>query len=409
MTQDKYTSIDLFCGAGGLSFGLENAGFRCIFAADQWQAAIETYNANLPPKAQAQSIHWETLLPSADIFVGGPPCQGFSSAGRRVAGDERNTLVAVFAHLVAKHQPKAFLFENVEGFLTGDNGRWVLDLLRPLIHAGYCISLRKVNAANYGVPQHRKRVIAMGGLGWLPCFPEPTHKAFGAPGAELTAEALPLCPTVQDALQTLPPAEETEHVSSLQDHLYKAPHRDDLERMKSLLRGQTMKDLPAHLWHNTYQKRAHRRVLDGTPTEKRGGAPAGLRRLDPEQPSKAITSCSISEYVHPFENRYLTLRECARLQTFPDDFTFMGTKSQKALLIGNAVPPRLAEMLGRHLYQQLSILARLKRPPGVYELTPTFSKGMSPALQKTLKLLQNHLSPFLYSSINSPQFSFWGA
>src|SRR5208282_4786550 len=97
--------------------------------------------------------------------------------------DKRNSLVACFAETVARMRPTAFLFENVEGFLTAEDGDRVVDLLEPLLGAGYRIHLRKVNAANYGVPQHRKRVIAIGGLGWEPTFPQATHAAFGAPGA----------------------------------------------------------------------------------------------------------------------------------------------------------------------------------------------------------------------------------
>ncbi len=144
-----WTAIDLFCGAGGMALGLKQAGFKVIFAADKWRPAVETYSRNFEHEAQQIEIEWNTTLPNADLFVGGPPCQGFSSAGARVPGDSRNSLVAVFAHLVARHKPKAFIFENVEGFLTGDGGRWVLDLFRPLIKAGYAIALRKVNAANY--------------------------------------------------------------------------------------------------------------------------------------------------------------------------------------------------------------------------------------------------------------------
>ena len=114
------------------------------------------------------------------VIAGGPPCQGFSSAGMRRTGDKRNTLVACFAQIVTRKRPRAFVFENVEGFLTAEGGKRVLDLLTPLVTAGYRIHLRKVNAANYGVPQHRKRVIAIGGLGWEPSFPEPTHSAHGA-------------------------------------------------------------------------------------------------------------------------------------------------------------------------------------------------------------------------------------
>ena len=388
-----FKAVDLFCGAGGLGLGLEAAGFEVITAVDKWRPAVETYNLNFSHSAREAPLDWDTSLPDADIFAGGPPCQGFSSAGRRNPGDARNTLVAVFAHLVALHRPQAFIFENVEGFLTGDKGRWVIDLLSPLVAAGYCISVRKVNAANFGVPQHRKRVLAVGGLGWNPGIPEPTHLAFGAPGALNVAEANPRTPTVTDALADLPAPSKNGEPALLSDHATKVPNAADLRRMQRLGPGQTMKDLPEELWHETYRRRAYRRVKDGTPTERRGGAPAGLRRLCPDQPSKAITSGATSEFVHPTENRNLTLRECARLQTFPDDFVFSGTKSQRALQIGNAVPPRLAAAVVRHVYASMSKGEFEQAVPGIYEFTPTFSTGVSPALQRTLDLVRSTL-PF---------------
>lgn len=197
--------VDLFSGAGGMSLGFTLAGFHVVGAIDKWEPAVETYRANLGDHATLAHIDDDSVLPPADVIVGGPPCQGFSSAGSRRHGDQRNNLVSVFARLIARHRPLAFVFENVEGFVTIDGGRFVLDLLDPLIEAGYWVHVRKVNAANYGVPQHRKRVLAIGGLGWAPTFPSPTHSAWGAPGASAHA-ALPLTPTLEEALRGLPPA-----------------------------------------------------------------------------------------------------------------------------------------------------------------------------------------------------------
>ena len=123
----------------------------------------------------------------------------------------------------------------------------------------------------------------------------------------------------------------------------------DIQRIRQLMPGQSMKDFPEHLWHDSFRRRAYRRVQDGTPTERRGGAPYGLRRLHGDQPSKTITSAAITEFVHPTQNRFLTLRECARVQTFPDDLVFCGTVGQIATQIGNAVPPGLGEIFARTL------------------------------------------------------------
>jgi DNA (cytosine-5)-methyltransferase 1 len=163
----------------------------------------------------------------------------------------------------------------------------------------------------------------------------------------------------------------------------------DRLRFEALGIGKTMKDIPEELWHETYRRRAFRRVMDGTPTERRGGAPSGLRRLDPDLPSKAITSGATSEFVHPTAHRNLTLRECARLQTFPDDFEFAGTQAQRALLIGNAVPPRFASAIAAHLARAFREMADRRSDPGLKSFVPTNSNGMSPALQKTVDAVES--------------------
>lgn len=190
------TVVDLFSGGGGLSLGLERAGFLVARAVDCWDAAVCTYRLNFDHPISKQQIGEDIELPDADVIVGGPPCQGFSSAGLRRDGDTRNSLVGVFSRIIAARRPMAFVFENVEGFLTASGGSFVFDLLTPLIDAGYRIHMRKVNAANFGVPQHRKRVVAVGVLGADPEFPEATHSAFGAPGAHVAGTHLPATPTL---------------------------------------------------------------------------------------------------------------------------------------------------------------------------------------------------------------------
>ena len=195
-TGKEHTVIDLFCGAGGLSLGLTRAGFTPILAIDRNKSALQTYAQNLGNHIIQIDLSDKVSLPKSTMIVGGPPCQGFSSAGLRQLHDQRNNLVYCFAQIVATLRPLAFIFENVEGFLTAEGGDRVIELLAPLVAAGYRIHLRKINAANYGVPQHRKRVIAIGGLGWEPSFPAPTHSAFGAPGAKRAVKGLQPTPTV---------------------------------------------------------------------------------------------------------------------------------------------------------------------------------------------------------------------
>lgn len=376
------TVIDLFCGAGGLSLGFIRAGFQSQAAFDNWQPAVETYRANWGDHVQQVAITRDLEIPCPTVIVGGPPCQGFSSAGMRRADDARNSLVGEFSRLIARVRPAAFVFENVEGFLTGSRGDFVLELLEPLIESGYRIHLRKINAAHFGVPQHRKRVIGIGGLGWNPSFPEPTHAAFGAPGARLAnGMRSRTTPTLADALGALPPASRNGQ-GSFADHVVQPLNDDDLRRAKLLQQGQTMRDLPEELWHESYRKRAFRRVMDGTPTERRGGAPAGVRRLRVDEPSKAITGGVLREFIHPTEDRPLTLRECATLQTFPSDFQFQGSVSEKAQLIGNAVPPLLAQRVAESLRQDLASLRPTRGPGALLSFVPTLSTGMSPALEE---------------------------
>ena len=154
-----------------------------------------------------------------------------------------------------------------------------------------------------------------------------------------------------------------------------------------------MKDLPEALWHRTYQARAFRRVMDGTPSARRGGAPTGLRRLYADHPCKAITSGAISEFVHHSEDRFLTIRECARIQTFPDSFKFCGTASERILQIGNAVPPLLAEAIANSLYADLVARHSNAKTPGrLLSFVPTVSEGCSPVLERVIARVQEAFS-----------------
>lgn len=399
-----FTFLDLFCGAGGLSSGFDAAGFRCALAIDHNPAAVETHRLNFASPAEQADVTELTDLPSATVIVGGPPCQGFSSAGMRAFGDTRNTLVGWYASTIARLRPAAFVFENVEGFLTAEDGYHVFELLDPLIEAGYCVHVRKINAANFGVPQHRKRVIAIGGLGWVPTFPEFTHSAYGAPGSRLAGRHLQPTPTIEEALNGLPPAS-AGPPGQPPDHFAPALTGVDLTRAVSLKPGETMRDLPPDLWHESYRRRAFRRVMDGTPSDRRGGAPAGLRRLRADEPSKAITGAARSEFLHPFENRNLTLRECARLQTFSDEFRFGGNLSERQQLIGNAVPPRLAHAIAMTLRKDLEVGLPSGAPGRLVSFVPTFSTGMSPALGAIMERVETHFG--LSESVSQEQMTLW--
>lgn len=384
--------VDLFCGAGALTLGLMEAGFKSLQAFDVWPPAVATFRKNIGHHVKEYDLAEPPEIPKCEVIAGGPPCQGFSSAGRRNADDRRNSLVGAFAATVAEHRPKAFVFENVEGFLTAGRGRYVRELLEPLLAAGYWIHLRKVNAANFGVPQHRKRVVAIGGWGFDPGFPAWTHQAFGAPGANahLAGNGCPPAATLDDAIADLPEAS-PKPPGPVPDHWFRPLAGDDLERAELLQSGQTMRDLPERLWHASYRRRALRRVIDGTPLEKRGGPPAGVRRLRGDAPSKAITGSAIRDFLHPREDRPLTIREAARIQSFPDWFEFAGNPTDRIQMIGNSVPVQLAAAIGRSLQAHLPVRVPSPTSEGrLVSFVPTLASGMSPALVETCRMVETN-------------------
>lgn len=393
-------AVDLFSGAGGLAVGLSAAGSEVALGSDIWTPAANTYRANFPDHPflemdafdlSAHDIKKTGVVDGLWIMAGGPPCQGFSSAGARRGDDARNTLVGRFSELAVSLLPDVVLFENVEGFLTAEGGRYVVALLDPLIEAGYRVSLRKVNVANFGVPQLRKRVVGIAALHRNPIDLQFTHRAFGAPGTSLVGHGLPQTATVEDVLGDLPePAIGVQGVPSW--HWRRKVSDVELARIQALLPGQTMRDLPEELWHASYRRRANRRVSDGTATARRGGAPAGLRRLIPTEPSKAITGAATREFIHPHKDRPLTLREAARLQTFPDDFDFVGTSTDVATMIGNAIPPKFAHALAR-AGMETALLTREEGQEGaLVRFEPTLSEGMSPALAGVTELVNRRYS-----------------
>ena len=388
--------VDLFSGAGGLTAGFESAGFDVAVASDFWHPAAQTHRANFPSvpflEADIRELSASDLLAlcrgTPDVVAGGPPCQGFSSAGARSVEDARNTLVGHYAKLAVELAPKVIVFENVEGFLTAGGGEFVTDLLDPLVEAGYSVRLEKLNVAHFGVPQLRKRVIAVAAKGRAPQELAPTHSASGAPGVWRRGIGMPYTRTVADALADFKP--------SADDPLSKVPEPSptDRARIDALLPGQTMRDLHPDLRHQSYNRRANRRVADGTPTERRGGAPAGLRKLVAEEPSKAITSAAVREFVHPFDRRMITLREAAVLQTFSPEFAFIGTKAEVATMIGNAIPPVFAQALGRAVIETLD-QPETEAVGGIADFVVTHAEAMSPALARTVTLVQQRYASAL--------------
>lgn len=403
----KPKAVALFCGAGGLSLGFKRAGFDVSFATDINHHALESYANNFPNttvvEGDIRELSTSNLPDSVDILLGGPPCQGFSSAGPQFWDDPRNKLLTEYVRILDTLKPKWFFMENVEGLLTAWKGQYICESVKAMLSLGYNVTLEKLYAHAYGIPQRRKRVVLVGNrLGHIFNFPPPNHNVRGAIFRKSEA-------TFNQATSDLPPATtdttaELEYASGanneiqeilrspsgrVSQHFFFAQGAEQQARIDMLEPGQTMKDLPVEMQHASFKRRANRRVCDGTPTEKRGGAPSGIKRLFADEPALTVTGAAMREFVHPQEDRNLSLRECARLQTFPDDFRFFGPSAAVLQQIANAVPPLLAEQIGlqiRHEYG-FTVVYTPKRPHLQFVLTR--SNGMSPALKRTERILKD--------------------
>lgn len=386
-TQKKqWKAISLFAGAGGCSLGFKNAGVEILAAFENAEAAIATYNmnfgANICHNVDLESCDFLELrndlgLRSGelDLIIGGPPCQGFTTAGNRFWDDPRNKLVQNYAQALEMFYPRWFMMENVEGILTTAAGTYIVECIKKMISLGYTVSLKKMYMQEYAVPQRRKRVIIVGNReGKNFEFPEPIERAFGSIYKNSSF-------TLWEAISDL----EAHDIPEI-DHIRKIESGIQLERISTLKIGQTMKNLPEHLQHDSFKRRASRRVCDGTPSEKRGGAPCGLKRLSYNEPCLTITSAAPSEFVHPTQNRTLTIRECARVQTFPDSFLFCGTDAQKILQIGNAIPPVFAEQMAKQIIMCDENMPNEERP-SLAKFDVTKATAKSPALKRTCDML----------------------
>ena len=405
----KPSAISLFAGAGGCSLGFQQAGFNVWFATDIDRDAVDSYQRNFPETpceaADVRDLGPEALLAKIglcsgelDILLGGPPCQGFSSAGIKSGEDPRNSLVRHYVRLLEGIRPKWFVMENVEGLLTNDGGLHVRDAVEAFLNAGYSVNLEKVYAQGYGVPQRRKRVLIVGNrMGHDFVFPDAvtlfSGNIFRKGEITFSTATSDLPPATTEAGKPLshigPPKNELQaylrgETNTVTDHFSPPLSGIQLERVRGLRPGQTMKDLPEHLQHESFRRRAFRRVMDGTPVERRGGAPSGLKRFFADEPSLTITSAATREFVHPTEDRLLTFRECARLQTFPDSFVFAGSAASRIQQIGNAIPPMLARTMAEHIAKSYGFQVRYNGsadPKLRFRLTR--SEGMSPALART--------------------------
>lgn len=420
--QSEHLVLSLFSGAGGFSFGFSKAGLKPLFGAEVNEDACKSYEQNVG--SPCHTVDLSTIKPSVlkemaggaspFVIIGGPPCQGFSTAGPRNAADPRNRLIFNYLAIVEELSPKWFIFENVEGLLTSGGGEDLARLVREFVKLGYSVRLQKVNFASYGVPQTRKRVLIIGNRLGIN-FTFPAEKYSYDSGKAKKASGLPMAPTLHTALAGLGVAttDKTRSVaypsqkpvgaydalmrlgnpaSGVTQHFYASDSSDKM-RFHLLKPGQTMKDLPPELWHESFKRRANRRVADGMPTEKRGGAPSGIKRLHDNLQGLTITGAASREFIHPVEDRPLTIRECARIQSFPDCYDWIGNSASVIQQIGNAVPPLASQTLAEHLLEidgafgsGMQHQAQLGKP-GLLGFVLTEASGMSPALKKTEALL----------------------
>jgi DNA (cytosine-5)-methyltransferase 1 len=334
-------AIDLFCGAGGLSIGLTDAGFSIIAALDNDPVAIQSYRDNIGPHvhfAAIEDVSASDLLSSAGIepgectlLAGGPPCQGFSLQRRGHRDDARNGLVRHFIRMVEDIQPQFFLMENVEGLLSKHGKPYLREFSLRASRLDYFLHLQLLNAADYGVPQRRRRAFLIG---------ERTRDF--APKFKFPNATTPLkARTVRDAIGDLPsPPRDGSCHPHYQNHFREARLAAiNIERIRHVPPGGGREHLPAHL-----QLDCHRNNLGHRHKDVYG-------RLAWDEPSVTLTarfdSFTRGRFAHPEEDRSLTIREGARIQTFPDSFVFAGNREDQARQVGNAVPPQLGERLGQ--------------------------------------------------------------
>ena len=385
MTDNNLTMIDLFAGAGGLSEGLTEAGFHSLFASEIIPVYAQTYKLNHPSanvmtadirSLDANKIRDELNIARGelDLIAGGPPCQGFSiNAPIRSTLDQRNHLFKEYLRFVDAFAPKAILIENVPGLVSFEHGATLHAILNALADLGYGADVRILGAAYYGVPQMRWRTIILGLRGKdLPpfAFPEPVYHAPIRPNFTTTFDGHSLVKlpkasasanfvTVAEAIGDLPPLKSGEQGAAVKEYYtepscdfqrrarrgspgvmnHEAPKlsRINMQRLRYISPGGNWTDIP-----NDLLPKGMQRARKSDHTKRYGRVmPDGLA-------STILTKCDPhwGAYFHYSQDRSFTVREAARIQSFPDHFIFAGNLQEQFAQVGNAVPPLLAEAVG---------------------------------------------------------------
>ena len=367
------TVIDLFCGCGGISWGLAENGFRVIAGLDNWSIALKSFKRNhrdaeaieadlstLNPAKVAQRLH---LRPGQlDALVGGPPCQGFSKnvpRQRRFLEDDKNLLIRSFLRFVEHLRPKAVLMENVAEIVNGFEGSFTDEILEFLTRLGYEVDVRVLVATKYGVPQRRRRAFFFANRSGKPSgFPQQTHESRESSNGSLFE--LPQSITVWEAIGDLPslnagegesPAEYERPAKSayqvlmrsdatvLYDHVARPLRPKQLARLKAIKPGEGAEHLPDHLRVKSHYSGAYGRL------KKKQIAPTITRW---------VFHPGSGRWGHPTDDRVITIREAARIQSFSDAFVFEGKYIEKSHQVGNAVPPLLSAAFAPLIKQAIS-------------------------------------------------------
>lgn len=340
--------IDLFSGAGGLSYGFESAGFDILLGIDNDSKALETFELNHKGAKSicgdiTQITYENDIKPligdkRIDVIIGGPPCQGMSLSGPRKFDDPRNNLYLSYIRLVEEIRPKAFVIENVPGLVGLFGGQIKDSIIEKFTAMGYDIQYKILCAADYGVPQNRKRVVFVGMKKGSFSYPNPFDYTV----------------TCSMALSDLPPIEKGIGEEMAQ---YETEPQNEYQKLMRE-RSKTVKNHIAAV-HSDKVKRIISLVPDGgnyknLPEEyiNSRNFHVAWTRFASDKPAPTIDT-GHRHHFHYKYNRVPTVRECARLQSFPDDFIFLGNKTQQFRQVGNAVPPLLAEAIAKSLMEQL--------------------------------------------------------
>ena len=318
----KPTVIELFAGTGGMALGLEKAGFETTLLVEYDKDCVATLRKNRPKwnvvHEDIQQVDFKGM--KADLVTGGFPCQAFSHAGNKMGfEDTRGTLFYEFARAVKEIKPRMFLAENVEAILRNQDGKTITTIMDVLSSFGYEVRYEILNALNYDVPQKRKRVIFVGtkkGIKFQ--YPKPNDRVV----------------TLADALEDVP------------DSIGEKYSNEKIKMMRHVPPGGSWVNMPVEV-----QKKYMGKSFYST-----GGRRGMGRRISWDEPCLTLT-CSpgqkMTERCHPEEVRPFTVREYARIQTFPDSWEFVGSLSSQYRQIGNAVPVKLATAVAKEAYKSL--------------------------------------------------------